>query len=356
MDFLTKLWNYIKVQFGGKSDDSSVQKSSSSKKPIFNNKKNTSNPNEIPMMRDISDQQIQINNNRAKYITVVKNPNYKVKAGENPEVIAKKFGVETRALLAANGLTEASAKKIKVGQVLKVPVSRRIKNVRNLNDIAKSMGVSLDFVKKLKKVEDKAHLPETKFHNTPYIDDAGVETIGIGHVLKTGDPRELTNVQVCSLCAKDLLKAEENLCVVLGGQKVYDRIPQGLKEAVLDMTFNKGIIDDDSFKGLVYCLKQGKWEAAINKLTYNKSTKTKQEMSGLNKRRLFDISLATKIYGNNIPQSNINTAQQVYNRGVELLRIECKKKGINFANQLAGYNNDVKSYFGDRIKLKFITK
>ena len=61
----------------------------------------------------------------------------------------------------------------------------------------------------------------------------------------------------------------------------------------------------DSFKGLIYCLKQGKWEAAINKLTYNKSTKTKEEMSGLSKRRLFDIALATKMYGNKIPQSNI---------------------------------------------------
>ena len=80
-------------------------------------------------------------------------------------------------------------------------------------------------------------------------------------------------------------------------------IPQSLKESVLDLTFNKGVIDDESFKGLIYCLKNGKWEAAINKLTYNKSIKTKKEMSGLSKRRLFDISLATKMYGKNIPQS-----------------------------------------------------
>lgn len=356
MDFLTKIINYLKTQICGTDDKPKVKVSTSVKQPLFNVKKNVESENDIPMVRDISDQQIQTNNDRKKYIAVVKNPNYKVKSGDTPDEIANKFGVSTRALLALNGLNENSSKNLRVGQTLKIPPARKVKNVNNLNDIAKSMGVSLDFIKKLKKVEDKAHLPENKFHNTPYIDEAGVKTIGIGHVVKKGESQNLTNAQVCTLCAKDLLKAEENLCAVLGGQKVYDRIPQSLKEAVLDMTFNKGIVDDDSFKGLVYCLKQGKWEAAINKLTYNKSTKTKKEMSGLNKRRLFDIALATKMYGNKVPQSNINTAQQIYNRGVELLRLECKKKGLNFNNQLNGYNNDVKSYFGDRVKLKFITK
>lgn len=356
MDFFINLINYIKEKICGPEAKPAKKVNHSSKRPIFNGRKTTKNDREIPMVRDISDQQIQANQQRQKYITVVKNPSYKVKSGDNPDIIASKFGLETRTLLAANGLTEESAKNLRVGQVLKIPSSKKLKNVRNLNDVAKAMGVSLDFIKRLKKIEDKAHLPENKFHNTPYIDDAGVKTIGIGHVVRKGDPQKLSNAQVCTLCAKDLLKAEENLCAILGGQKVYDRIPQSLKEAVLDITFNKGILDDASFKGLIYCLKQGKWEAAINKLTYNKSTKTKEEMSGLSKRRLFDIALATKMYGNKIPQSNINTAQRVYNRGVELLRLECKKKGLNFNNQIVGYNNDVKSYFGNRIKLKFITK
>ena len=77
-------------------------------------------------------------------------------------------------------------------------------------------------------------------------------------------------------------------------------------------------------------------------------------MSGLSKRRLFDISVATRMYKGKIPQSNINTAQQVYNRGIELLRQECKAKGLNFGNMLTGYNKDVQSYFGNRLKL--ITK
>ena len=74
-------------------------------------------------------------------------------------------------------------------------------------------------------------------------------------------------------------------------------------------------------------------------------------MSGLSKRRLFDISVAVKMYNGKIPQSNINTAQQVYNRGVQLLRMECRKSGTNFKHQLAGFNQDVQSYLGGKIKL-----
>ena len=357
MDFLTRLWNYIKVKFSGEEKTAPPKKTTTTaKQPIFNYNKNTANPNEIPMMREISDEQIQANNTREKYITTIKNPNYKVKNGDNPDKIAAKFGVETNSLLALNGLDKNSAKKIKAGQILKIPPTRKIKNVKTLNDIAKSMGVSSDFIKKLKKIEDSSNLPETKFHNTPYKDKAGVLTIGIGHVLKKGDPHELSNQQVCELCAKDLLKMEENLKVLLGGQKNYDRLPQSMKEALLDMTFNKGTAIIEKTPGLLYCLKTGKYEAAINKFTNNKSTTTKQEMAGLSKRRLFDISLATKMYGDKIPQSNINTAQQVYNRGVELLKAECKKESKNYQSQLAGFNQEIQNYFGNRLKLKLITR
>lgn len=357
MDFLTKLWNYIKVKITGEEKQNQpVKKTASKKQPLFNGTKTKPNPNEITMMREITDEQIQTGNTRAKYISVVKNPNYKVKNGDNAEKIANKFGVEVRKLLAANGLDSTSAKKLQVGQTLKIPPARKIKNVNTLNDVAKSMGVSLDFIKKLKKVEDSAKLPENKFHNTPYKDKTGVLTIGIGHVLKKGEPQQLSNRQVCELCAKDLLKMEENLHVLLGGQKNYDKLPQSMKEALLDMTFNKGTAIIEKTPGLLYCLKTGKYEAAINKFTNNKTSANNEELAGLSKRRLFDISLATKMYGNNIPRSNINTAQQVYNHGVELLRAECKKQGLNFEAQLKGFNNDVQSYFGNRLKLKLITK
>lgn len=357
MDFLSKIFNYIKVKLTGESSaPQKTQVGTSVKEPILHYKKEKPQEGEIPMMRELSDEEIQTNNDRAKYIATRKNPKYEVKNGDNIEKIANKFGIETRSLLVANNLTEKTARKIRVGQVLKVPDTRSIKGVKNLAQVADAMGVSETFIKDLKRLEDDKHLSDNEFHTTPYKDKAGVLTIGIGHVVKRGEPKKLTNAQVCELCAKDLLKAESNLVAVLGGQKVYDRIPSNIKAAVLDLTFNKGIVKDESFDRLVYCLKNQKWEAAINQLTFNKSTKTKKEMSGLSKRRLYDISVATRHFGKNIPQTNKNTAQNVYNRGVQLLREECKAKGLNFADQIVGYNKDVKAYFGNRIPLKFITK
>ena len=193
-----------------------------------------------------------------------------------------------------------------------------------------------------------------KFHNTAYVDDAGVKTIGIGHVVKKGEPQKLSNAQVCELLTKDLLKIEENLYSIMGGKRNYEKLPQPIREALLDMSFNKGVDVIKDTPGLLYTLKSGKYEAAINKMTYNKSTTTGLEMSGLCKRRIFDISLATKIYKGRIPQSNINTAQKLYNRGVQLLRAECKTSGNNFKNILVGYNNEVKSYMGNKIYIYFL--
>ena len=69
------------------------------------------------------------------------------------------------------------------------------------------------------------------------------------------------------------------------------------------------------------------------------------------------------MYKNNPPQSVINTAQQVYNRGVELLKTESasayrklKNPKISFCqyfeNQLVGYNAYAREYMGDKIKTR----
>lgn len=356
MDWITKILSYIGVGTAEKSKQSAPSGTKSVKQPIITGTTKAENPREIKVLQELSDKQIQINQERTKYITTTKNPDYKVQNGDNIEKIAEKYGIEKRSLLNANGLSEESATKIRPGQTLKIPNTRKIKNVNNLSDVAKSMGVSLDFVKKLKRAEDGEGLPENKFHNTPYTDKAGVRTIGIGHVLKPKDPQNLTDQQVCALCAKDLLRMEDNIVSLLGGQRNYDRLPPAMKEALLDMTFNKGTAILEKTPGLIYCLKEGKYEAAINKMTHNKSAKTNQEMSGLSKRRLLDISIAMQLYRQldppiSIPKSNINTAQQVYNRGIELLRAECKKDGSNFANIVVGYNKDVASYLGNKITL-----
>ena len=60
MDFLTKLWNYIKVKITGEEKQNQpVKKTASKKQPLFNGTKTKPNPNEITIMREITDEQIQ---------------------------------------------------------------------------------------------------------------------------------------------------------------------------------------------------------------------------------------------------------------------------------------------------------
>lgn len=325
------------------------------------------NKGEIQMMRDISDEQIEMDSRRSRYVKVTPHADHTIKAGETPSTLARKYNVEERTILMLNGLNKDEATKLQIGQTLKIPPTRTAKNINNLNDAAAALGVSVDFVKRLKKLEDgldanKKPFPDNKFHNTPYRDDEGHLTIGIGHLVKKGDKTTLSNKEVLELFVNDMLKMEENLWDVMGGKKNYDKLPQSIKEALLDMTFNKGTAIIEKSPGLVWALKNGKYEAAICKMTNNKSLKGR-EMSGLSKRRLFDISVASKMYKGRPPQSIINTAQQVYNRGIELLRLESAKnyrelKNPNisaqqyFENQLRGYNAYAKEYMGDKIRLK----
>src|SRR5574344_89065 len=333
-DFLTKILNFFGIGNTNGKTSTSV-KANSSKASIFNGSKKSHNQNEIALVKELSYEQMKLNEKRSHYISVIKNPTIKIKSGDSISDIAKKYGVDENILLNYNGLNSETVKKVQIGQIIKIPPARK-------------------FIKDLKHAEDSGSIPDNKFHNTPYRDKAGVLTIGIGHVVKKGDKLKLTDAEVCELFAKDLLQVEEGLKGLLGSQKVYDRIPQGLKEALIDMTFNKGTAIIQKTPGLLYALKTGKYEAAVNKLTYNKSNKTGKEMSGLNKRRLFDISVAIKMYKGRIPQSNFSTMQQLYNRGITLLREECKQKGQDFNSQLVGYNHDVQSYLGN--KVKFITK
>lgn len=314
---------------------------------------------EITPFREITDAEISLQQNRSKYITDKNNPDYKVAKGDNLEKIAKKYNVSIYALMMENNLNDKS--QLSIGQKLKIPPTHNFGKIKNIGDISNALGVNKDFILRLKRIEDSQNLPDNKFHNTPYIDANGVKTIGIGHAFKDGDKQYLNDSEVCQLAVKDLLNAEDALKYKLG-TAVYNKLPVNIKEALLDMVFNKGISVLEKSEGLSYCLKAEefeteKYEAAINKMTFNRSVKTNEEMSGLSKRRLFDISIAIGIYKDGqVPETNIATAQRVYNRGVELLRQECRKKNLKFENQIVGYNKDIQKYFGNKIKLKYITQ
>ena len=328
-------------------------------------KTSTPRSKEISMMSDISDEQIELDNKRSRFVKITNHADHKLTKGETPSTLARLYNIEERTILMVNKLDKSAATKLQIGDTLNIPPTRTAKNINNLNDAANAMGVSLDFIKKLKKIEDGADdngnpFPDNKFHTTPYTDEEENLTIGIGHLLKPGEKTKLSEKEVLELFVNDMLKMEENLWHVMGSKKNYDKLPQSIKEALLDMTFNKGTAIIEDTEGLVWSLKNGKYDAAVCKMTNNKSQKGKK-LSGLSKRRLFDISVASKMYKGNPPQSVINTAQQVYNDGVKLLRAECAAKfkpaknskltlQKYIENQLVGYNKYAKEYMGDKIK------
>ena len=68
-------------------------------------------------------------------------------------------------------------------------------------------------IKNLKKLEDSQNLPENKFHNTSYIDNAGVKTIGIGHKFQKGDKEK--PAPISSTKADDKAFLDLHICKTL---------------------------------------------------------------------------------------------------------------------------------------------
>ena len=306
--------------------------------------KNDNTAKQISVVNEISDKQIEQNN----YIKLIENPDYQIKLGDNLSQIAKRYGVEVISLQKLNSIKENEV--LKLGRTIKIPPTKIVKNIKNLNDVSKALMVSKDFVSSIKRIEDgisqKTHkeYSDNEFHNTPYIDNAGVKTIGIGHAMKVGDKEKLSNKEVLELYTKDLIKIETHLEEILG-VNVYKNLPEGMREALLDMVFNKG--DDILNQNLIWCVKNGKYEAAINQMTNVQSVNTKEEMSGLCKRRLFDISRAITDFNGDIPKSNIETIKMIYSKGLALLRKECNKSNASFENLKVGFDEDIKKYFGN---------
>ena len=365
MNWLSSIYNRLKTFVVEEiSSYSTTAISDFNKQPIqMTSGKKTENPSEIKYGKELSDTDIE----RREYIQSASPLVHSVKSGDTLYSLSRKYGVSVSALIDANpGFTKKTTLNGKI-KTVNIPQSRSIKpdTVKNLKDVAKAMGLSEQFVKQWKKIEDAPNTPDSKFHNTPYIDKVGVKTIGIGHAIQTKkDEQEiikkygdlnLSNAEVCELFASDLLEAEENVSAIIGKNN-YDKLPQPMKEALLDMVFNKGNAILQETEGLSWCLKNGKYEAAINKFTNIKSAETKQEMAGLAKRRLFDISIAIKMYSDKVSQSNIATAQALYDKGVSLLRQECQKENKSFKAQIVGFNQDIQGYFGNKIKLKYITE
>ncbi|MFQ8625232.1 MAG: LysM peptidoglycan-binding domain-containing protein [Candidatus Gastranaerophilaceae bacterium] len=309
---------------------------------IFPAAKNANNG--IQMYREISDEEITKENTRNKFVKIIKNPDYVIKEGDTAGTVAKKFNVSTEALLALNAIDE---KKLKIGQTIKIPERREAKNVKSIEDAAKATGFSLDYLKSLEKMEEK--------HNKIYTDKNGVKTIGIGHALDAGETgkysgKTLTDTQIYTMLAQDILDREQNIRAIIGDD-AYKKMPQAMKDSVMDFVFNRGETVFENHPGFVSSLKSGDYSSAIAKMNVDysvmkfkssselqkyinqfddkrmfvveKDGKTlKKFLSGLDKRRLFEISHASNIYKGKIPDEIINSAQKVYQRGLYFMSIE----------------------------------
>lgn len=347
-----------------------------SSETIFPKTKKSDNSG-FQMYREISDEEIARENARNKFVKITKNPPYTIKEGDTAESIAKKFNVSPDAIIALNSLDE---KFLKIGDVIKIPETRTAKNVKNINDLAKATGLSLEYLKSLENMEEK--------HNKIYLDKNGVKTIGIGHALNNEEARKfsgktLSDTQIYTMLAQDLIDREQNIKLLVG-DTAYKKMPQPVKESIMDFVFNRGETVFENKKDLISSLQKGDYKSAIAKMdtdysimkfdsqselkaymakfkdkrmfVVEKDGKTlRKYLSGLDKRRLFEISHASKIYKNNIPQEIISSAQNLYNRGLYFMSIETNN-GIysqqTYQNIKSDFNTLVNDWFDGKIKLK----
>lgn len=370
----------LKSANGIKSDMLSVGQNlkipAKSSETIFPKTKKSENSG-FQMYREISDEEIARENARNKFVKITKNPPYTIKAGDTAESIAKKFNVSPDAIIALNSLDEKS---LKIGKVIKIPETRTVKNVKNINDVAKATGFSLEYLKSLEIMEEK--------HNKIYTDKNGVKTIGIGHALSNSEAKRfvgknLSDSQIYTMLAQDLLVREQNIKMIVG-DAAYKKMPQPVKDAVMDFVFNRGETIFENKKDLVDSLKKGDYKSAISQMDTDYSVmkfKSSEELqaymakfkdkrifvvekdgktlrkylSGLDKRRLFEIAHASKIYKNNIPKEIISSAQNLYNRGLYFLSIETQNRTYPqqaYQNIKADFNILVNDWFDGKIKMK----
>ena len=281
---------------------------------------------------------------------------YTVENNDNCHKIARKHNIQSNTLIAFNTKQnkQFNAEVIRRGETLTIPEHKEIKpdTIKSLEDVAKALKLDEKFLENLKDIE--------KMRLTIYKDKGGVETIGIGHALQTKEKKDdfikeyfdpdikgnsLTEAQTYELLAKDLLIAEEELKALFDVN--YNNFPQALKQALIDMVFNKGINIIKKDKNLYRNLCNKQYEKAITCMTNIKSEETKEEMSGLAKRRLFNIATAAQIIEKTNPitesmKSIQNTVTELYNKGIELLKKEYPDK---YNNLIGDYKTTVEGYF-----------
>lgn len=279
---------------------------------------------------------------------------YTVIKGDTPSSIAKKHGVSTMRLFAANGMDEKSV--IYPSDNLIIPQAYTVKNVASREDVAKLIGVGEEYIKDLENLET--------FKNEIYQDRNGNKTIGVGHLIKPNElskfgDKPLSDEEVYTLLAQDLLDRDLNMQTFIN-ESAYKEMPSHFKESVLDLIYNKGEGSVKNNEDLLIAINEKDYPKAISLLnqdysvvTNAKGEKVKKYASGLSKRRLYDMQNASKIFKNGIPDVVIESAKDVYQKGLGYMKAEVERGEIPanaYPNVLAEYNSLVNKWFDGKIE------
>ena len=315
---------------------------------IINHCNNSNNNNNI----EIVDTPIDTTSIK-KYLDKTPATTHVVKAGENPGSIAKQYNVSTMRLLDANNMNAKDI--IYIGDVLKIPESYRVKNIKNEDDLAKFTGFDKDFLDNFIQMEDK----KVKV----YRDINGNKTIGIGHYITQEESnkfenRILSDKEIFTMLGQDIINKDLNLETIIDKQS-YKSLPLHLRESVMDLIFNKGEGAITGNKELRDALDKKDYVTVIANLnqdysiiTKKNGEKVKNYASGLSKRRLFDMYNACKIFKNGIPDKVLTSAKKVYANGLKQMPIELKEGKIpadSYENVKAEYKGLAYKWFNGKI-------
>lgn len=228
---------------------------------------------------------------------------YEIKKGDNIRSISMdKFpdhaAQAEKYILEANKLDKDSAKKLKVGQKIKIPIS--LENFVDFFNLEEnhSLNVSSSIVDYIKKKETLHEIPKD-------VEGNGIMTIGFGHRLDTNQKRKeyndilkilkKENRESAKLLASDPIVLEWlNRDIKEAEDKIkYQSLPslnQNQFDALVSFVFNTGHLP-----AIKADLLSGDLEAAASKIRNDKSS-TKENFSGLGSRREEEAKLfETKI-------------------------------------------------------------
>ena len=254
--------------------------------------------------------------------------------------LEKKYGLRAGELAYLNRLD--TSKGLKTGQILKIPERFNTGTLKNKEDVAKLLKFSPKFIDDLMTFEGKKDV------HTLFPDRVGNATIGYGHLVNTKfesnyyKNRKLSDVEVYTLLAQDLLKAENAIRLSIGSDK-YESLSQAQKQALVDFVFSRGAgtFNSNHCEKLREGLIEGDFDKAAANLTYNRSIKTGEVMNGLTKRRLYEMAMFA---GEHKSDAVINAARKLYQEGLQSAKVEKLNQGT-----IDAYKKDVQSWFDGKL-------